>query len=111
MSPEPAEEGGANTGPEKAAKSRERAGPGEALEGAYVAGIAADRFTRAGECVVEPGAAAEWDARARASTAEQMHMLPGAWPFRLLNGKLTCMIFCVHVTCPEDWTVSCCIYY
>jgi len=110
-SPEPAEEGGANAGPEKAAKSRKRAGPGEALEGAYAAGITVDRFVQAEEHVVELGTAAEGDAQAGASTAEQMHMLLGAWPFCLLNGKLTCTIFCVCVTCPNDRTILCHIYY
>ena len=104
------EEGGANTGPEKVAESRKRAGPGEVLEGAYVAGIAVDRFAQMEERVVEPGAAAEGDARAGASIAERMHTLPGAWPFCLLNGKLTCTIFCVCVMHPDDRTVSCHVY-
>ena len=74
-SPEPAEEGGANADPEEVAQSRERAGPGAALEGGYAAGIAADRFARAEERAVEPGAAAEGDAQAGASTAERVRRL------------------------------------
>jgi len=44
VSPEPAEEGGANADPEEAAQSHERAGLGVVLEGGYAAGIATDRF-------------------------------------------------------------------
>ena len=111
MSPDLVEEWGTNAGLEKAAKSCKRAGPGEVLEGAYAAGITLDRFVQVEEHVVELGATAEGDMRAGASTAEQMCTLPGAWPFCLLNGKLTCMIFCVCVKCPDYQTISCCVYY
>ena len=93
------------------AESRERAGPGAALEGGYAAGIAVDRFVQVEEHAVEPGAAAEGGARAGANTAERMRTLPGAQPFRLLNEKLTWTILCVCVTRPDDRTVSCCVYY
>ena len=70
------EEGGANTGPEEAAESCESAGPGAALEGGYASGIATDGFARAGDCAVEPSAAAEGDAQAGAIKAERMCTLP-----------------------------------
>ena len=98
-SPEPVEEGSRNMG------------PGEVLEGAYAAGITMDRFTQMEEYVVEPGTAAEEDAQVGASTTEQICTLLGAQPFHLLNGKLTCMIFCVCITHPKDQTISCHIYY
>jgi len=41
---EPAEKGGTNTGPGKAAESRESAGLGTALDGGYAARTPADRF-------------------------------------------------------------------
>jgi len=88
-SPETAEEGGANTGPEEAAESRESAGPGTALKGGYAPEIAANRFAREEECAVEPSAAAEGDARAGvgASTAEWVCTLlvPGPSAFSIRN--------------------------
>jgi len=110
-SPELAEEGGANADPEEVAQSHERAGLGAVLEGGYVAGIMADRFMRAEERTVEPGAAAEGDMQVGANAAEQMRTLPGVRPFCLLNEKSTCTIFCVHIMCPDDRAVSCRVYY
>ena len=111
VSPEPAEEGGANMDPEEVAQSHKRAGPGAVLEGGYAAGITVDRFMQAEECTVELGTAAEGDVWVGANAVERMHMLPGVRPFYLLNEKSTCMIFCVRVMCPDNWAVSCRVYY
>jgi len=50
---------------------------------------------------MELAGAAEGGAWAGASTAERIRMLLGAWPFCLVNEKLTCTIFCVCFMCPD----------
>ena len=60
-SPEPAEEGGANTGPEEVAENCKSAGTGAVLEGGYASGITVDGFVQAEESTVGLGTAAEGD--------------------------------------------------
>ena len=50
---------------------------------------------------MEPASAVEGGAQVEVSTAEQIHTLPGAQPFCLVNEKLTCTIFCVCFMCPD----------
>ena len=80
MSPNPrlVVEKGANACPGEAAERHKNMSPGTALEAECVTGTAVDGFAQVKECAAEPAAAAEGDARAGASTAERMHMLPGA---------------------------------
>jgi len=76
--PRPAAEEGANARPSEAGERRENASPSNALEGGCATGTTADGFTRVKEHTAELVAAAEGDAWAGASTAEQMRTLPGA---------------------------------
>jgi len=71
-------EEGANARPSEVGERRENASPSNALEGGCATGTAADGFAQVKECATEPVTAAEGDARAGASTAEQMRTLPGA---------------------------------
>ena len=77
--PRPVAEEGAKANPGGAAERRRNAGPDTALEAQCMIGTAVDGFAQVKERAVEPGTAAEGDALAGASTAEQMRMLPGAW--------------------------------
>jgi len=54
------------------------AGLGAALEVECATGAATDGFARMKKCTAEPVAAAEGDARGRASTVERMRTPPGA---------------------------------
>jgi len=76
--PRPVAEEGAKANLGRAAEMRRNAGPDAALEAQCTIGTAADGFVRVKERAAELGAAAEGDALAGASIAEQMRMLPGA---------------------------------
>ena len=69
----------AKANPGGAAESCKNAGPGAVLEAQCATGTAADGFAQVKERAAEPATVAEGDALAGASTAERMHMLPGAW--------------------------------
>jgi len=55
------------------------AGPGAALEVQCATGTTTDGFVQVKEHAVEPATVVEGDTLLGASTAECMHMLPGAW--------------------------------
>jgi len=77
--PRPVTEECAKANPGGAAESCKNAGPGAVLEAQCATGTAADGFAQVKERAAEPATVAEGDALAGASTAERMHMLPGAW--------------------------------
>jgi len=62
----------------------ENASLGTALEARCATGTTADGFAQVNERAAELVAAAEGDAQAGESTAEQMHTLTGAWRCRAL---------------------------
>ena len=78
LNPRPVAEKGTNARPGEAVERRENTSPGAALEAECVTGTAVDGFMQVKECAAEPAAAAEGDAWAGASTAEQMRTLLGA---------------------------------
>ena len=72
-------EGSANTLPDQAVGKWENASPGTVLEVRCATRTTTDGFAQVKERAVEPVTAAEGDAQAGASTAEQMRTLTGAW--------------------------------
>jgi len=75
VNPRPAAEEGAKANLGRVAERCRNAGPGAALDVQCVTGTAADGFARVKERTAEAAAAAEGDAQAGASAAEQMHRL------------------------------------
>ena len=76
---ESAEEEGTDTGLVEVAESHKSTPVGAALEGGCAARATTDRFVQVERRIVGLAGAVEGDVQSGASTAEQMHMMPGAW--------------------------------